>query len=336
MATLAPQTPIAQWNRMLESGSFDALPSSVWDEWIWESDMHERLTPQMMLNKSHLLGLLVARFRALRQPESMQVRLCQDLPNIVHGHIMVSDMTVRQLRETAEDLQMHWTRYSRDWDAASRAVDAVTARFGQLNLAPCPPALWSDDPASMDPERPGCLSVPAIRRFTCLLCVFYRHLSLASLAISEQDDESLLRRPHPEVENYHVQAGLEDFYRHSMMADLPPAARIIYKQDFQGMYHCVTQVVYMHFPSYDRKQQYELQEVRDSAGPIHTLSVMLQLHPDAHVIYEDETLRADKKWNWVLMSGGAVYLVSGARDRVYTAECLWSLMAKADDEGGVE
>ena len=42
-----------------------------------------------------------------------------------------------------------------------------------------------------------------------------------------------------------------------MMADLPPAARIIYKQDFQGMYHCVTQVVYMHFPSYDRKQQHE-------------------------------------------------------------------------------
>jgi hypothetical protein len=329
----SPQRPdIALWNRTFESDPDAPLPSSVWDEWIWESDLHERLTPTMMLHRGHLLGILIARYRARHYPEAMRLRLSQLYPTIVHGHVMVEDLSLRQLRDTAEDVQMHWPLYTRDWEAASQVVDAVTARLGYLlNLPPSIAArspLLADDPASLDPEHPGRLSVPALRRFTSLLCILYRHLSLASLAADEADDPELAPAPHPGVENHHLQAGMDDFYCHSMLADLPPAARIIYKQDFQGMYHCVTQVVFMHFPNYERRRQLSLEELQaNDAPPFHALSLLAQLQPDARIVYEDEALNPNG-WSWVLLSGGVVYIVDSTRARVYTSRSLWALMQK--------
>lgn len=330
---------IARWNRAFEANVVpNPLPERAWDEWLWESDLHERLTPAVMLHKGHLLGVLIARFRSRMQPELTRIRLGERFPSIIHGFIMVEDMSLRQLRDTAEDLQMHWPVYTRDWEAASQAVDAVMARLGYFLSLPIthgpPHPILADDPASLDPERPGQLSLPAIRRFTSLLCVLYRHLSLAALALNEEDDPELGPAPHPGVENHHVQAGLEDFYQHSMLADLPPAARLIYKQDFQGMYHCVTQVVYMHYPSYDRKNQITMEELRAPTAPlIHALSILTQFQPDAHIVYEDEALRRDK-WNWVLLAGGALYLIDGARARVYTSRSLWALMQRSVLEPG--
>lgn len=323
---------ISQLNRTFESNPDAPLPESAWDEWVWDSDLHERLTPTMVLHRGHLLGILIARYRARHHPEATHLRLSQLYPTIVHGHIRVEDMSLRQLRDTAEDVQMHWPRYTRNWDSASQTVDAIMTRLGHLLNLPRSIAarspLLADDPASLDPEHPGRLSVPALRRFTSLLCILYRHLSLASLADDENDDPELAPAPHPGIENHHVQAGLDDFYAHSMLADLPPAARIIYKQDFQGMYHCVTQVVYMHFPSYDRRRQLSLDELRaDDAPPFHTLSVLTQLQPDARIVYEDEPLNPDG-WSWVLLTGGTVYLVDATRTRVYSSRSLWALMKK--------
>ena len=334
---------IARWNRTFEAAiDPNPLPESAWDEWLWESDLHERLAPTMMLHKGHLLGVLIARYRSRRQPELTRVRLGERFPSIRHGFVLVEDMTLRQLRDTAEDLQMHWPEYTRhDLEACAWAADAVMARLGYFLSLPSsdrpgapPPSILADDPASLDPERPGQLSLPAIRRLTSLLCILYRHLSLAALAVGEEDDPELGPAPHPGVENHHVQAGLEDFYQHSMLSDLPPAARIIYKQDFQGMYHCVTQVVYMHFPSYDRKNQLTLEALRSPTAPlINALSILAQFQPDAHIVYEDEALRRDR-WNWVLLAGGALYLVDGARSRVYTSRSLWALMQRSVLEPG--
>ena len=269
--------------------------------------MHERLTAACMLNKSHLLGLLIARYKARYEPEAMRVRLGEGLPNIVHGGLLVQDLSLRQLRDAVEDLQMHWGHYcSTDWDQASLALDALMARFGDLNLEQGRPAL-QDDPASLDPERPGWMSLSAVRRFTSLFLVLYRHVQMSSEAL-----EVPLAGPNAQVQGFHAQAGLEAFYEHSMLADLPPAARIIYKQDFMGMYHCVSQVVYMHFPNYARQKPPSLQDVREGASTVGTLSSALQLRPDITLAYEDDLLDPCA-WTWVLLSGGSVFLVGPGR-----------------------
>lgn len=312
---------LSAWNRDLEAGD-RTLPERVWAEWLWGADLHEPLRPTY--NRAHLLGLLIARYRARFQPEAMAVRLNTLLPAIVHGGALASDLTLRQLREASEDLQMHWADHTADWDAALGALDALFARFGALCLVERP----HDDLTAVDPSHPHRLSPAAIRRYTALFCVLYRHAHLAATAT---DLGGGAPAPNPHVQNYHVQAGLEAFYLHAMHADLPPAARILYKQDYAGMYHCPTQVVYYHFPSYERRRQLPLEAVRAGQPPINALSAALELHPAVRVVMEDEL--PPRAWHWALMGGGSVYLVGPDR-RAWTGSSVWSLLALATGEGG--
>jgi hypothetical protein len=249
----------------------------------------------------------------------MDLRLGEALPTIVHGSKMASELTLRQLRDALEDLQLHWDLHTRDWDKAISILDALFARFGALNSRP----QTHDDLASIDPETPMRVGNAAIRRFVVTFCVLYRHAHLEPTC--EEHDEPA--PPEESVQGYHVQAGLDKFYEHSMFSDLPPAARLIYKQDFAGMYHCVTQVVYFHYPDYERSRQKPLDEIRAGMSPKHCLSVALELHPDIPVVMEDEMWRDG--WNWMLVSGGKVFLISPDR-RVHSASCIWTLVRISD------
>jgi hypothetical protein len=296
---------IADWNRALES-SFD-VPADLWEEWLWRCDPLAAPTPEF--NRCHLLGLLVARRQARTQ--SAEVRLGSTM---VHGSVEVSGFTLRQLRDACEDLQMHWDRHSQDYDAALTAVDALLARFGQF--------LWAehdhDDMASVDAEAPRRVGKAAMRRFTVTFLVLYRHLHLAERARLVED-----ARPNPDIQSYHVQAALDTFSEHAIHVDLPPAARVVYKQDFAGLYHCVTQVVYFHFPSYARRHQLSLEEVRTGESLWQCLSVALELYPEIPVVYEDEAVGATP-WQWMLLSGGNVYLL-GPNGMVVGGRCLWAM-----------
>ena len=303
---------LAQLNRDFESNV--PPPPTVWEEWLWGSDPHEKLTVHVQLNKSHLLGILVARYRARYHPE-FQLRLSALWPQFVHGHDLVSTLSLRQLRDSMEDLQMHWAQYTEDWDKASQALDALIARFGALIDRP---QCLRDDPASLDPTT-GRIGAQALRRFATLFLILYRHVELAFKA-QELDSNP----PHPGIETFHVEAGLDDFYNHRMLADSPPASRLIYKQDFAGMYNCVSQVVYMHFPNYERKRQKSLEEIRTGLHHVNTLSCILQLYPEWKMAYEDEML--GEGWTWVLLAGGTVYLVGPGRNEVLVARNIYSLM----------
>ena len=77
----------------------------------------------------------------------------------------------------------------------------------------------------MDPERPGRLSYACIRRVTGLLLVMYRLQHLASVAVEVPETFSDM-----DIHTCHVQAAMDNFHLHSMHADLPPAARLMYEQ----------------------------------------------------------------------------------------------------------
>lgn len=303
---------VSRLNRLLEEGT-PFLDEELWRHWLWDCGLHEPLSPKF--NRCHLVGLLIARHKAKFQP--FDVRLCEALPNIIHPSKRSSELTLRQLRDAVEDLQVHWADHCKCGDGVVDVIDALWTRFGSLNLMDQSGAL--DDVASLDPETPGRMSNAAIRRFTVLFCVLYRHLDLEASCIHVETPPS----QDLDIQNYHRQAGLDAFHEHAMYADLPPAARITYKQDFAGMYHSITQVVYFHFPDYARKRQISLEDIRLGTQHLHCLSVALELRPDIPVRMEDD--QWEGTWGWILLPGGKIYLVSPER-KVHSADTIWQLL----------
>ncbi len=308
---------LAQMNRDFEASQADP-PPSVWGEWLWGCDLAEPVTVDSLLNKSHLLGLLIARYRALREPALMDV--CVTLPNMTHQNCRVSNMSPRQVKDVIEDLQLHWARYTEEVepDAITELVDACMCRFGFFNLHPTA----YDDVGMRDPGSADRMTVNCMRRIVSIVCVLYRHLDLMHRCVDppEEADGQM-----EQIQEFHVQSSLDSFYKHSIHSDLPPAARVLYRQDFSGFYHCVSQVVYYHFKDYERRLQAELDVIRSGDIPVHTLAPVMEMYPDIHLCYEDECLQPGA-WNWVLM-GKRVYLVDARSGAVYYSPNLLKLMA---------
>jgi len=315
--TFAP-SPLADLNAAFEAGASDP-PDSVWEEWLWGCDLAEPVSVDCLLNRSHLLGLLIARYRARREPELMEV--CVRLPHMVHQGTRVSCMTPRQLKDAIEDLQLHWAEYvdTRDVDELTELVDALLTRFGAFTLWPT----VYQDVGMRDPTRPDRMAVLCARRLISILCVLYRHLDLLHRWIAP-DDGAAQEGVEP-IQQFHVQSSMDEFHVHMMRADLPPAALVIYKQDFAGFYHCVSQAVYFHFPDYERKAQLELDALRSGAHPVHALASVREMYPEVGVCYEDET-PAPGAWSWILM-GARLYLLDARDGRVFYSDNILRLMA---------
>ena len=287
---------IALLNSALESGS--ELPPTLWDQWLWKYDLAEPASAECMLNRMHLLGLIIARYRAMRESELANV--CLSLPGIVNFQANVAKLNPRQLKDVVDCLQMHWAQYmeTNPADTLLETVDACMVRFGGMNLGPC----VYEDVNMRDPDSEHRMSQPTIRRFISIFCVLYRHLHMDHFATEPVEFAN-----YEPIQNCHVQASQETFFKFAMHSDLPPAARLLYRQDFAGFYHCVSQVVYFHFPSYERPTQLSLDELRAGDSPVFALAPVSEMYPEINVCFEDDTPNKDG-WNWVLM-GRRVFLL---------------------------
>ena len=306
-------------NSLFESETSDP-PPSIWHEWLWQCDLSEPVSVDCLLNRMHLLGLLIARHRAQRQPHLMNI--CVTLPQMVHQHARVAQLTPRQLKDVVEDLQMHWLRYldeNTDVDALTDLVDALITRFGSFCLYP----FKYDDVNMRDPVAEDRMSILTIRRMVSIFCVLYRHLHMVVTAECV-GDSVCANADIPVLEDFHVQASQEAFYKHCMHADIPPAARLLYQQDFAGFYHCVSQVVYFHYPSYERRIQLPLDRIRAGTDTVYTLAPVMELFPEIHLCFEDENWKQGV-WNWVLM-GRRIYLVEPGLQGVWYAASLLTLL----------
>jgi hypothetical protein len=302
-------------NSNFESGSLDP-PKEIWTEWLWGCDLVEPVSVDSLLNRAHLLGLLIARFRALREPELMDI--CVSLPTIVHMGSRVSRMTPRQLKDVLEDLQLRWETFIDRPEELTELVDACMTLFGHFNLHPSK----YDDVGMRDASHEDRMNVLCIRRITSILCLMYRHLDL--LHRWEEPPVGGGGTSVEAIQEFHVQSSMDEFHKHVMHSDLPPAALLNYRQDFAGFYHCVSQAVYFHFPSYERKAQLDLGSLRSGDHPLFALAPLVEMYPDIHLCYEDARPKAGV-WNWMLM-GKRVYLLDPTLGRVYYAPNLLRLM----------
>jgi hypothetical protein len=327
-------TTLAALNAALESSG--ELPEDIWTQWLWKSDPEEAFAPGVLMNRCHLLGLLVCRHQAMVLPSSSAA--APPPPDCSDSRMTLmkkapSAMSLRELKDTVDNILIEWPRFldrlednpraDENFRAVAGLLDACLARFGHLACHPGPVAVFDDASCTEPHTREGqCrLTRPALRRMLGGFLVMYRHLYLLSLA-EEVDPE-----PHDcAVRKHHMEASMDDFHLLCMSMRLPVAARLNYKQDFPGMYNHVSQVVYFHNPQYERLPRTHLDKV-SLGDPMQVLPALCQLHPEVGLTYEEDHVDLSAptgKWRWVVLPG-RVYLV-GPDARVYRSANVTSLM----------
>lgn len=148
-----------------------SIPNRLWDEWLWGTDPHEPMHRKCCMNRNTLTGFLIARYRAAKQQrfhtsQSTLSMLCKDgspdttnATNItnatnatnatnhmdeiqknildVHHTTPVNMYTLKQLRDTVQNMQRVWTPHSCvEMPGITEAVDACMHRFGVLASMP--------------------------------------------------------------------------------------------------------------------------------------------------------------------------------------------------------
>lgn len=328
-----PCRPLAELNSCLESTGSVGESRAIWEDWIWRSNPEEPFEPSILLNRSHLLGLMACRHAARRPKQDRG----GDLPSDGRMSLVSKrpcDFSLRELRDSVDNLLIEWPQFVHRLPENPRAednlravaslVDGCFARLGQLAEEPAD-ARTFDDAACTEPHGAGLirLSRPGLRRFLGSFLVLYRHLDLLARAIPAP------RAPASDygVRRHHVEASTDDFHLICMHSQLPAAAKLNYKHDFPGMYNHVSQVIYFHNPQYERQQRAELSDILARGDPVQALPAICQLHPDVELAYEEDHLDLSAptgKWKWLVLPR-RVYLVD-PDSRVHYSECVWDLL----------
>ena len=311
------------------------LPPGVWDEWLWKTDPEEPFSPEVLMNRSQLLGFLVCLCRGMESADSTEEPAAAkaDTPGrLVLMDRPVREMTLRELKDTIENLQIEWPQFvdrlsenpnaQRNLDAVLALIDQCVARFGALCMRAWSQAVL-DDLGSVEPSpaAPGLFRVThaCIRRTVCTFLVVYRHLHLLSVCRAvpgEYED--------PGITKYHVEASSDDFNLLCMHLTLPVAAKLNYRHDFPGMYNHVSQVVFFHNSEYQRIPRAPL-DAFGASGVEHVLPALLQLYPDIRLAYEEDrmdlsdTAPPASDWFWLVVAG-RVYLVDPRRAVWYSRD----------------
>ena len=317
---------LAPLNAQLEA--IGELSAELWIEWLWRCDPEEPLQPSVLLNRCHLLGLLLCRHQALvasSQPAAHcaideRMRLLDKPP---------ACFSLRELRDTLDNILLEWpqftTRLARNPDADANLgavivlADACFARLGALATTAGPGAVF-DDPLSVDafeepdeaPPSAGHdtpllrLSRPCLRRILGSFLVLFRNFHLMATAQPPPPFP-----PYDAIRKHHIEASMDDFNLLCMHLALPTAARLNYRHDFPGMYNHVSQAVYFHNSQYERVPRAPLKDIL-TAPAVHVVPALWQLLPEIEVRYEEDAIDLSRpvgRWLW-LVAAGRIYLVA--------------------------
>lgn len=114
---------LSECNRQVEEGSAGFDAAVAWNEWLWRSDPHEPCTVHCSLNRNQLLGLLLAKYSAIRkQPRGIGSNAFQlfkgggcsetdaRILGVVEGKI--ESLSLRKLRDSVQNLQVSMLCYN--------------------------------------------------------------------------------------------------------------------------------------------------------------------------------------------------------------------------------
>jgi hypothetical protein len=319
------------------------LPDHVFDDWIWRSDPEEQYSKEVLMNKSQLMGFLVCMCKGL-QPSTEETELPERLCLMEKS---VSQMSLRELKDTLENLQIEWPIFlerldsnpnaQANLDAVISLIDQCAARFGQLCIRAYDVSVL-DDLGSTEPYNAGegsgmmRITLACIRRTVSTFMVFYRHLHLLAVCKTlpgEWVDHKITK--------YHMEASGDTFNMLCMHIGLPVAAKLCYKHDFPGMYNHVSQVAFFHNSEYQRTPRVALENL-NGASIEQILPALLQIYPGIGLKYEEDAIdlttpsvkRDD--WFWLVLPR-RVYLIDPDRNVWYSTNLTRLLKVYVDSQG---
>eukprot|EP00960_Hanusia_phi_P077466 768697-Hanusia_phi.AAC.5 len=295
---------------------------SLMEEWLTQSSPAEPVDAELMLNRMHLMGTVLARLAYLLVEEDGRT-----VQAVVPGckPLEISDTPVdrmgwRELQSAIDNLQIHW----REACALPGARDLcwkLFARFGCFvayavecegggDGPGCPLDIFHDRQECPE-AHPGAYRLADTAMIQALDAFFsmFRYLWLLSHEERAGDnaDPSLIDlRPH------HFEAATDTYHLTTMHDDIHIGALTQYRHRFAGMYNTVSQVAYFQNPVYQRRRA--PMSAADLAAQGRTaadaLPVLQQLYPELRLYHEDADLRSlpANAWCW-LHAPGRVWLV---------------------------
>lgn len=301
-----------------EEGTLDR---GVMVEWLWGSEPEAKFSTEVLLNRNHLLGLLVCRHKSLstskRAFEAGRLSIMKK---------PVGEMSMREWKDTVSNLVIEWPVFverleqnpnsKENMAGAKELLEQCAGRFGSLAWG-----AWDDrvmdDVSDCEPRKEDGLLVmtkSAMRRGLSALMVLYRHLYLIAVCENLEGEARDVK-----VNKFHHEASMQDFFTWYMHFQLPVAAKLIYRHDFPGMYNHVSQPVYFHNPEFERPQRMLWDDPLSPA--VHLLPSLCQLYPEVPVRFEEECLNPTKSasWYWLVVAG-RVYLVTPEPKVLYSRD----------------
>jgi hypothetical protein len=316
------------------------LPQAIWHEWLWGTDPEEQYHVDVLLNRNHLLALLVCRYKFLHQaipsePEAAVVKKRDDQQRMTIMDTPVHRMSWRELKDTLANILFEWPafldrlrhniRAKQNLRQVMHLVNECACRFGALACTAAKEDLM-DDPCETQPAHAAgargvggptmlTLTPGALRRMAGSLLIMYRHLHLLSVCVSVPSQQNY----DPGLSKYHYEASQDEFNLLCMHISIPVAARLNYRHDFPGMYNHVSQVVYFHNSQYVREKRHAIEGMQ-KAPAAHVLPAVQELYPEIKLRYEEDRFDPTvpgKEWYWLLLAG-RVYLVTPEPQVLYS------------------
>ena len=111
-----------------------------------------------------------------------------------------------------------------------------------------------------------------------------------------------------ELYNHHREASIDDFHEMGMISDIPFGAITQYKHRFKFLFHSPSQVIFFHYPSYQRKKQLKLEQVTQFGTPtLQLVPLLMQLNTKIKAIFEHTGLGCSQAhadgWKWAVIAG---------------------------------
>jgi len=293
------------------------LPESIYHEWLWGTNPEESYDKTVLLNRNHLLGLLICRHKFLCNRDSMERH---NMNRLTIMDKSISSMTWRELKDTLSNLLFEWPAFLERLHKNIRGhqnlrqvlslVNQCAARFGELSRLATTDTIL-DDPSETQPCKVRehadkvVLTPAAMRRCLGSILIMFRHLFLLdkSSKIPAQGYQACISK-------YNYEASMDNFHILCMHISIPVGGRLTYRHDFPGMYNHISQVVYFHNSQYTRTARHPLGDIKD-APAVHILPAIQELYPEIPLRFEEDHFDPTKSqgWYWLLIAG-RIYLVT--------------------------
>ena len=135
----------------------------------------------------------------------------------------------------------------------------------------------------------------------------------------------------PELNKFHHEASLDDFYMISTVMDCPPGSILWYKHNFKDLFHDASQVAYHRFPAYCRNVQIPMADIDAGKGSAaNVLPLLMQIFPDAPIVTEQtgactNSTFTKARWSWLVWHKHI--LLCSDDGNMYCAQSIFDLCA---------